>query len=44
VGTGKKGIKADVIEVKSFREVETLGENGIKGKIVFYNFPMNPSS
>jgi len=44
VGTGKKGIKADVIEVKSFREVETLGENGIKGKIVFYNFPMNPTN
>ncbi|MBY0476970.1 MAG: M20/M25/M40 family metallo-hydrolase [Chitinophagaceae bacterium] len=44
VGTGKKGIKAEVIEVRSFKELEQLGEKGVKGKIVFYNFPMNPTN
>lgn len=44
VGTGKKGIKAEVIEVRSFAELEALGEKGVKGKIVFYNFPMNPTN
>lgn len=37
IGTGPKGIKAGVIEVKSFEELEELGEKEIKGKIVFYN-------
>ena len=36
-GTGDKGVKAKVVEVKSFEELEKLGENGVKGKIVFYN-------
>ena len=36
VGTSAKGIRADVIEVKSFEEVKQLGEKG-KGKIIFYN-------
>ena len=44
VGTGKQGIKAEVIEVRSFKELETLGVAGVKGKIVFYNFPMNPTN
>lgn len=44
VGTGKKGLKAEVIEVRSFSELDALGEKGIKGKIVFYNFPMNPTN
>jgi len=42
-GTGKKGIKATVVEVKNFKELDQLGANGIKGKIVFFNFPMNPT-
>ena len=37
IGTGAKGITAKVIEVKSFEELEKLGEKQIKGKIVFYN-------
>jgi carboxypeptidase Q len=37
VGTGTKGIKAKVIEVTSFEELEKLGEKQLKGKIVFYN-------
>ncbi|MEP6675480.1 MAG: M20/M25/M40 family metallo-hydrolase [Ferruginibacter sp.] len=42
-GTGAKGITAEVVEVNSFDELEKLGVAGIKGKIVFYNFPMNPT-
>lgn len=37
VGTGANGIKAKVIEVKSFDELDKLGEKEVKGKIVFYN-------
>jgi carboxypeptidase Q len=42
-GTGKKGLTAPVIEVKNFDELNKLGTEGIKGKIVFFNFPMNPT-
>ena len=42
-GTGKKGITASVIEIKNFKELDQLGTDGIKGKIVFFNFPMNPT-
>ena len=44
VGTGKQGVKAEVIEVRSFKDLDELGEKGVKGKIVFYNFPMNPTN
>lgn len=37
VGTGAKGIKAEIIEVHSFDELAELGEKNIIGKIVFYN-------
>lgn len=40
-GTGKKGLTASVIEVNSFAQLNQLGTAGIKGKIVFFNFPMN---
>ena len=43
VGTGKNGVPGSVIEVRSFAELEILGEKIIKGKIVFFNFPMNPA-
>jgi len=43
LGTGKNGIKANVIEVKSFKELDQLGAPNIKGKIVFFNFAMNPT-
>lgn len=43
VGTGPEGRRAQVIEVKSLREVEQLGKEKIKGKIVFYNRPMDPT-
>ena len=43
VGTGPKGIAAEVVEINSFAELEKTGVSGIKGKIVFFNFPMNPT-
>lgn len=41
IATPKSGIKAHVIEVRSIDEVKKLGDQ-VKGKIVFYNRPMNP--
>lgn len=41
-GTGAKGLKADVVEVKSFAELEEKKEQ-VKGKIVFYNYKFNPT-
>ena len=43
IGTGEKGIEASVVEVKSLDEVKALGREGIEGKIVFYNRPMDPT-
>jgi len=40
VPTPALGIKAHVVEVKSFEELEALGKANIEGKIVFYNRPM----
>jgi carboxypeptidase Q len=42
-GTGAKGISAPIVMVNNFEELEQLGRKGVEGKIVFYNFPMNPS-
>ena len=41
VGTGPDGISAEVMEVKTFEELESFGEDAIKGKIVFYNRPFD---
>ncbi|REA59737.1 peptidase M28 family protein [Dyadobacter luteus] len=43
VATPKTGIKAQVIEVKSFQELRDLGTSVVKGKIVFFNRPMDPT-
>jgi len=40
VATPSGGLKAKLIEVKSFEELEQLGKEKIAGKIVFYNRPM----
>lgn len=40
IATPKEGITAEVIEVHSLKELETLGADKIKGKIVFFNRPM----
>ena len=42
IGTGPKGITAEVIEVKSFDDLESKKED-VKGKIVFYNYKFNPT-
>ncbi|TWR24060.1 M20/M25/M40 family metallo-hydrolase [Mucilaginibacter pallidiroseus] len=39
VATPKDGLTANIIEVKSIKELATLGESVIKGKIVFFNGP-----
>lgn len=41
VGTGGN-LQAEVLEVRSFEELDSLGE-AVKGKIVFFNIPMDPS-
>ncbi|HIC30611.1 MAG TPA: peptidase M28 family protein, partial [Flavobacteriaceae bacterium] len=40
IATPKSGLTANVIEVQNFEELAALGEEKIKGKIVFYNRPM----
>ncbi|MBP8240163.1 MAG: peptidase M28 family protein, partial [Saprospiraceae bacterium] len=42
IGTGPQGLTAEVIEVQSLNEVDSLGRKGVEGKIVFYNRPMDP--
>ena len=42
VATPSLGLKAGVVEVKSFEELATLGAEKVAGKIVFYNRPMQP--
>jgi hypothetical protein len=41
VGTGKNGIKAPIILINSFDELESKKDE-VKGKIVFYNYKFNP--
>jgi carboxypeptidase Q len=41
---GTNGIlNAEVVEVRSYSELEILGREGVKGKIVFYNQAMDPT-
>lgn len=42
VGTPATGIEAPIIQVKNFDELHLLGEAGVKGKIVFFNYAMRP--
>lgn len=41
VGTGEAGISAQVVEVQSLQELETLGKKAIEGKLVFFNRPFD---
>ena len=43
VATPYGGLKAKVVEVKSFDELKILGREKIEGNIVFYNRPMHAS-
>lgn len=42
-GTGAKGISSTVIEVRSLAELAALGAGIVRGRIVFFNFKMNPT-
>lgn len=42
IGTPTAGIKAGVIEVRNFEELEKLPDATVKGKIVFFNYAMRP--
>ncbi len=42
VATPEDGIQAEVVEVKNFDELRSLGET-VRGKIVFFNRPMDPT-
>ena len=43
VGTTDVGLTAGVIEVNGIEDLERIGTKAIKGKIVFFNKPMDPS-
>lgn len=43
-GTGVEGLSSVVVEVKSQAELKILGESKIRGKIVFFNQPMDPTN
>ncbi|MES2779332.1 MAG: M20/M25/M40 family metallo-hydrolase [Bacteroidota bacterium] len=43
IATPKEGLRAPVIEVHNFKELETIGTERIKGKIIFFNRPMDPT-
>ena len=40
-GSGAKGVKAEVIEIKSFDDLESK-KDLVKDKVVFYNYKFNP--
>lgn len=42
MGTGPKGLKAAVLVINSFEELESRKDE-VKGKIVFYNYKFNPT-
>ena len=42
VATGPGGISAEVVEVETMEELEKIG-SGVKGKIVFFNRPFDPT-
>ncbi|MBS1501665.1 MAG: peptidase M28 family protein, partial [Bacteroidetes bacterium] len=41
VATPKEGLTADVIELHNLKQLDSLGERAIKGKIVFFNRPFD---
>jgi len=41
VSTPKNGVTAEVIELHSLKQLDSLGESKLKGKIVFFNRPFD---
>jgi len=44
IATPEDGLAAPVIEVRSIDELNALGREGVAGRIVFFNGPMNPAA
>lgn len=44
VATAREGLKAQIIEVRDLDELKKIGEGKIKGKLVFFNKPMDPTN
>ncbi len=42
VATPIGGMKSEVVEVRDFDQLDSLGVKGVAGKIVFFNRPMDP--
>lgn len=42
MATAANGLLAEIVEFKNFAELKEAGPNKIKGKIVFFNRPMDP--
>lgn len=42
IGTPKQGLTAEIVEVQGLDQVKALPDGALKGKIAFYNRPMNP--
>lgn len=43
VATPSVGLTADLVEFQNFKELKEAGKDKIKGKIVFFNRPMDPT-
>ncbi len=43
IGTGPEGILAEVVEVRDFDQLDSMGRENLEGKIVFFNRPMDPT-
>jgi hypothetical protein len=43
IGTGNNGLTAEVIEVQTLDELDSLGFDKVNGKIVFFNRPLDPT-
>jgi carboxypeptidase Q len=43
IGTGEKGLRAEIVEVKGIDELNKLGKKVVENKIVFFNRPLNPT-
>jgi hypothetical protein len=43
VATPAAGLTAEVVEVTSWEQLDRLGEKNLRGKIVFFNRPMDPT-
>jgi len=43
VPTSEDGLRAEVVEITSFEQLDKMAENALEGKIAFFNIPMDPT-